>query len=531
MDEFEAGVLIVDEKSRKLEFCNNKFGKMWNIPDQIMKRGDDREMIAHVLKQLVEPSKFLKSIENIHKSNLSLSDELEFIDGRIYSRKSLSVTDFNDSRFRAWIFTDITKEKSFTIDSLTGCFSRKAWDDLHVYDSKALSSSSYCVVVVDLNDFHVVNNDFGHDAGDRVLIRLGEAMRRIFSKIDDRVYRLGGDDFCALVKSDSDISNDIYNKLSNELMVSGVNAAIGVCMSTSEYGILEAYRTADKNMQHSKKREKENRIGLHPGLPLFRRVIKTDEEIRMLADLSVAIEKNEIYIVFQPIFDRFNEIKFIEVFCRWANLEKEISPSIFIPLAESTNLIHRVWDHVLTSAVKTIADWKDAGKIVKPLSLNFSAVQVEYYKNTGFSYPDQIRNVCDEYGISPSNLKIELTETSLLQHLNEAQLLFNQLNDLGVSLCIDDYGTGYSSLSIIQALPIKCLKLDGSFVKGIPFNSENTAIAKGTILMANELGLEVCAECVEDIDQINILAEYGCQYFQGYFKCPPISSDEMTKIL
>ncbi len=113
----------------------------------------------------------------------------------------------------------------------------------------------------------------------------------------------------------------------------------------------------------------------------------------------------------------------------------------------------------------------------------------------------------------------------------KAKELFEELTNIGVDLCIDDFGTGFSSLSIMQALPIKCIKIDGSFINGIPINMSNTAITKGTISMANELGLEVCAECVESAEQISFLQSYGCHYFQGYFKAKPLPAAEIAKII
>ena len=530
-DQLPYGILIVDDQTRKVAYCNKKFASMWNIPVDIVKRGDDREMIDHVVMQLREPYQFIKSIEIVHNTNQSLSDELEFLDGRIFSRKSISMNPSCDSRYRAWIFTDITGQSQSNVDGLTNCLNRFAWDQFLEAESNYLAGNNYCFVVVDINDFNLINRDLGHEAGDRVLSRLGNTLRQLFCGDNDRVFRIGGDRFCAVILADSDISNNVSIQLTKELITAGLNVSLGICMSSPECGFLESYGLAEKQMLFSKNRTKKMRSIYHPALPLFTRLVKTDQEISMLSDLSVAVTKGELHLVYQPIYDQFNEIKWIEAFCRWRHGGIDIPPSTFIPLSETCDLIHRIWDFVLCSTIKDIAEWQNLGKKFSSVSLNFSAVQVEYYKNTGYSYAKQIKSVCDQYGVSPSCLKIELTETSLLNDLSIAKELFDELTELGLALCIDDYGTGFSSLAILQALPIKFLKIDGIFISDVPLNSENTAIAKGTISMANELGLEVCAECVQNDSQISFLSNLGCKYFQGFFKCPPIAFSEIATLL
>jgi len=530
-DQLPYGILIVDDQTRKVAYCNKKFSNMWNIPDDIVIRGDDREMIDHVVMQLRNPYQFLQTIEFLHNTNQSLSDELEFLDGRIFSRKSIPVNPSSDSRYRAWIFTDITGQSHSNIDRLTKSLNRCAWDQFLEADSHYLAGNNYCFAMVDINDFATINRDLGHEAGDRLLARLGNTLRLLFCGDNDRVFRIGGDRFCAVIITDSDISGKVCNQLSKELITAGLNAALGVCMSSSEYGLLESISTAERRMLYSKNRIKEMRSAYHPAIPLFTRVAKKDNEISMLSDLSVAITKGELHLVYQPIYNQLNEIKWIEAFCRWRHGDVDIPPSTFIPLSETSDLIHRIWDFVLCSTVKDIAEWQNLGKKFSSVSLNFSAVQVEYYKNTGYSYAKQIKSVCDQYGVSPSCLKIELTETSLLNDLSIAKELFDELAELGLALCIDDYGTGFSSLAILQALPIKFLKIDGIFISDVPLNSENTAIARGTISMANELGLEVCAECVQNDSQISFLSNLGCKYFQGFFKCPPTTASEIASLL
>lgn len=534
MDELLDGILIVNDLTRKVTYCNNKFIRMWNIPLEIVKTGNDHALLNNVVMQLKEPEKFLNIIEALHGTDAPWKDEIHFKDGQIFARKSIALKDGQGHQFRAWIFRDVTKQKDIKLDSLTGCLNRREWDSLLKRDDFFSYNKSFSVVaVIDLNDFKVINDDFGHEAGDRILKRLGETLHRMIRSDQDKIFRTGGDEFCMILESNSDIdlTEPISHRLSNELIAAGINAAIGVCMSSPRDKLIDVFKKADARMLAAKKSEQEKTRFIHPTLPSSIRKTKTDTEIEMLANLAVAIKKNELSLIYQPIYDQEYKIAWVEALCRWKHDGVEISPAVFIPLSETSDLIHRIWDWGLEQAVKSIRTWQNEGLQAAPISLNFSAVQVEYHKNSGFSYANQIQEICEKHHICPSQIKIELTETSLLNDLLKAKELFDELTALGVDLCIDDFGTGFSSLSIIQALPIKYIKIDGSFIKGVPTNSANTAITKGAIAMANELGLEVCAECVESADQIEFLNTHGCQYVQGFFKSEPVSAAAIGSML
>ena len=534
MDELLDGILIVSDQTRKVTYCNKKFISMWKIPLEIVKTGDDHALLDNVVMKLKKPEQFLKTIEALHGTDEPWQDEIHFKDGQIFARKSIAIRGTESNQSRVWIFRDVTKQRNVNLDSLTGCLNRREWDLVLENDKLFAQEKPYSfVAVVDLNDFKVINDDFGHEAGDRILKRLGETLHRMIRSDQDKIFRTGGDEFCLILESngDIDLTDIIAHRLSNELIAAGINAAIGVCMSNPRDTLIETFKKADARMLAAKKSEKETTRFTHPTLPASARKTKTDAEIEMLANLAVAIKKNELSLVYQPIYDQKGTIAWVEALCRWTHDGVEISPAVFIPLSETSDLIHRIWDWGLEQAVKSIQQWQREGLQAVPISLNFSAIQVEYYKNTGFSYANQIQTICKNHNISPSQLKIELTETSLLNDLSKAKELFDELTRLGVSLCIDDFGTGFSSLSIMQALPIKYIKIDGSFIKGVPTDAANTAITKGTISMANELGLKVCAECVESASQIEFLHTQGCQYVQGFFKSKPLAEAAIGKLL
>ncbi len=528
MDQLLDGILLVDNSLRKVVYCNHKFSTMWKIPLHILENGDDFELIEYVVSQLSNPSEFRDSIAKMYETNDVLQDQIHFIDSRVFSRKSFPIRCASGPNLRVWLFSEISQHN---LDPITGCLNREAWDQYLLSQSDRAQDCFLCVIVADINDFKTINNDCGSQEADRLLFRISESLNRLVRSEADKLFRTGGDEFCLIIHASHDICDDITVQLRQELLASGINAAFGVCMTSSRVALLDAFKNALRYMMHSKKQHKQSAISLHPHFPLASAKTKTDADIALHADLSVAVSKGELSLAYQPIFNQLDHIEWLEVLCRWEHNGQQVPPSVFIPLAESSDLIHRIWDHVLTTAVSSISQWQNAGLEIKPLSLNFSAVQVEYYINTGFSYSSQISQLCQEYGVSPEYLKIELTETSLLTDLAQAKELFSELADLGVDLCIDDFGTGYSSLAVLQSLPIKYLKIDGAFIDAIPANRENTAIVKGAILMARELGLKVVAECVQGNSQIDFLASHGCHYFQGFFKSAPLPFADASEAL
>ena len=350
------GILIVNDVSRRVTYFNEKFIRMWGIPEDLAKKADDYALLNHVVQQVLDPDQFLNTIESLHGTNQSWKDEVQFKDGRYFARKSIVVQGEDEDRSRVWIFTDITSQKNIYIDSLTGCLNRKAWDSIESDDDvMGFLMNRYCIAVVDLNDFKIINDDFGHEAGDRVLKRLGLALHRLIRNNQDRVYRTGGDEFCLLFECNEDISSGISARLSNELIAAGINAAIGVCMSSKDESVLDAFRRADELMLSAKKSQKELHANhIHPSQLVSVRKTKTDQEIKLLSDLAVAIKKHELSLFYQPIYDQFGHVKWFEVLCRWAHDEQQVSPELFIPLAESSGLIHSIWDWSLEEAIKTI---------------------------------------------------------------------------------------------------------------------------------------------------------------------------------
>lgn len=258
-----------------------------------------------------------------------------------------------------------------------------------------------------------------------------------------------------------------------------------------------------------------------------------ENDIELIADLDVAIEKREFSLNYQPIFNNLQQVEWCEVLLRWIRKRdgKHISPKKFIPLAENKNKVNELWTWSWETALKQLRDWRNKSDISPQLAFNFSPSQVDFSKNSRYSYSDQIKNWCDVYELSTSSFWVELTETSLLKDYDWATKLFEELKTIGVKLCIDDFGTGFSSLSMLKSLPVNTVKIDGSFIAGLPDSAPNRAIVKATIALALELGIKVVAECVESEREFEYLKSLGCNYFQGYYLAKPMPSEDLEKLV
>ena len=530
LDNITDAILITSEEEG-IVYSNKMYIDLHKITSDTEARRIPTEWITKGLDQIIKP-------ENIKESTLSLlrnakdeEIEIEFKDGRVFNRKSIAIHD-KQHFFRIWIHTELSKKFLGDRDSLTHCLNRTCWDAF--IENNILRSEGnklFCIAVIDINDFKIINDEFGHEAGDKILKRLGELLLEL-SRDDDMPFRIGGDEFCLVIPTDNDISNNVFNRIESALIASGIDASIGICMTSDEKNILEAFREADEKMLSLKRKaKKKSNLLTSINLITHTRLTKTDEEIAMSADLDIALERGEIHQLYQPIVDVKGRLTSVEVLMRWEKNGKFINPSKFIPLAETNEQIHNLWDWSIENSIKQLSIWKKSGYVTPNIRLNFSSTQVEYSKNSGHSYKDQIMRLCKKYDISSRLLRLELTETTLLKDLIKAKELFEELASIGVRLSIDDYGTGFSSLAMIKVLPVTSIKIDGSFISNLPESESDIAIVTGTIALTQALGIHAVAECVETESQLNCLKKIGCERFQGYYFHKPISSDKLDKLL
>lgn len=383
------------------------------------------------------------------------------------------------------------------------------------------------VLFVDLDRFKLVNDTLGHTAGDQLLI---EAAKRIKKQLrpDDTIGRIGGDDFLVLVEDIHDVRNAIHvcerilQGLEDPITINGQpvhsNASIGVAFGTNdvERGE-ELIRRADIAMY----RAKENGRGR---FEVFEDDMhsRTSMLLKLENDLRKAVREKEFVLHYQPVIDLVErKVAGFEALVRWARSGSElVSPGVFIPLAEETGLISDIGRQVLYEACRQNREWMDLSGKPCVMNVNMSAHQLQRD-----DVVSMVRDILNDLKLPTSSLHLELTEGVFVDYGKGDLEVLDELAAMGVGLAIDDFGTGYSSFSYLSKLPVQTLKLDRSFIMGLPHNSDHVAIATAILAMAKAMGLDVVAEGVEELQQLKFLMQHGCLMAQGYYFSRPVAAE------
>jgi diguanylate cyclase (GGDEF)-like protein len=415
-------------------------------------------------------------------------------------------------------------------DALTGLPNRSLFTDhLRVALRRAHQNEKYlfCVLFLDLDRFKNINDSLGHPCGDELLILVARRLEACIRQTD-MVARFGGDEFAILLDSMQDASDALrvaekvqqtisapFRLASHEAITT---ASIGVALSTSGYTEAEdIIRDADTAMYRAKDNGKAR-------YEIFDTAMHTRAVtlLRLESDLRRALEKDELCVYYQPIVSLANrELHGFEALARWQHPERGvIAPDDFIPLAEETGLILPIGLRVLRDACHQLRKWQQHSLANRDLimSVNLSGKQL--------MQPDlieRIEEVLHESQINPWHLKLEITETVVMENPELAAVTLAKLRGLGVRLSIDDFGTGYSSLSYLNRFPVDTLKIDRSFVTSMNEADENLQIVKTIITLAGNLGMQVVAEGVETEEQLDQLRSLKCQYGQGFYFSKPLA--------
>jgi len=419
-------------------------------------------------------------------------------------------------------------------DPLTGLPNRVLLLDRlkHALEGSKRRGTSVAVLFLDLDRFKVVNDSLGHEFGDRLLVA---ASRRMVSVLrpDDTATRFGGDEFvivCDDVPSDED-ALDIANRLASALVapfdLAGhqvyVTVSVGVARSTpSTVDAGSLIRDADSAMYRAKD-------GGRARAEMFDTRMRTEavERLETENDLRRALERRELRLFYQPAVNLETGVTTgVEALVRWAHPEKGlVPPSLFIPLAEETGLIKRVTEWVAEQACSDLAEWKAAGRVGDDfkVAINLSAVEL-----ADVSAVDAIVGAIGRHpALLPSQIAVEITETALLRDLDSALGVLNRLRRFGVSVALDDFGTGYSSLSYLRRLPVDTLKVDRSFIARLDEDDRDRSLVAAMVGLAHALGLQVIAEGVETLGQVDALRALGCDTAQGWHFSTPKPASEL----
>jgi diguanylate cyclase (GGDEF)-like protein/PAS domain S-box-containing protein len=390
------------------------------------------------------------------------------------------------------------------------------------------------VLFVDIDRFKLVNDSLSHTVGDQLLVAVGTRLREML-RPGDTVARLGGDEFALLLDGvatapDAALAaKRVQTAFAQPFSVGGdeltVTASMGISLASSKTCAGELLRNADIAMYDAKRRG-TGRYSVFDD-SMHQRVVN---RVTREHELRRAIERSLIVLDYQPIVDlRTGEICQLEALARWPDGWKPpLAPAEFVAIAEESGLIKELGMSVLSTAVETLASWRAAG-LVGPdvgMSVNISRCQLD-----DPALPDEILATISRVELPAELLRLEITESTLMQEPERMQRIVSEVCAKGVGLHLDDFGTGYSSLAALLQFPVSALKIDRRFVSsGLPTGSANEAIVRSTIALAHGLGLQVIAEGIENPLDLRRLRAFGCEYGQGFLFSTPVRAEQVERI-
>ena len=441
------------------------------------------------------------------------------------------------------MFTDISAEKFAAerihrlahFDATTELPNRVLLQDrlLHAINRAARANGRLALLFLDLDGFKLINDTYGHSAGDEVLRLVG---KRLLSRLRkaDIVARIGGDEF-AVVLSDIDQDSDVQITCDQLLQVinepyqlggnqSFVTTSVGIAMFPDDgRDVPTLLKQADAAMYQAKERGK-NRYAFYE--PEMNR--RAEARLALSRKLRGALERNQFSLCYQPQFDlSTGRLVGVEALLRWQDDDGEqVPPALFIPVAEECGLIMALGAWVLNEACHQAQQWCEQGLAFGRLSVNVSGRQ---FQDEGLA--DTVAAALAASGLPSQRLELEITESWVMEGPYRAETQMLRLNEMGVTLVIDDFGLANSSMAYLKRFPVQKLKIDNSFIRDIPTDTDDSAIVSAIIAMGHSLGLRVLAEGVETAEQSAFLRSTGCDEVQGYLFGRPVRHDEMNVLL
>ena len=429
-------------------------------------------------------------------------------------------------------------------DSLTGIPNRQAFLETlerELHRSK-VGNKKFAVLFMDLDAFKRINDTLGHNVGDHLLKTVSERLRETIRPSDlvsrgdqaTNLARLGGDEFTILipdlerVENALNVAHRVKEAMRRPFLIEGheifVTASIGISLFPEDGDDCDSLlKYADTAMYHAKNCGKNNAKLYSSSLTM-----QIMSHVKLEVGLRKAIKNDELYLLYQPQIDvRSTEIVGVEALVRWRHPERGIiSPNEFIPLAEETGLIVPIGEWVLRTACRQATLWQRQTQRLVRMAVNLSAKQ---FKDENLM--QIVISALHDTGLDPKLLELELTEGTLMDDARATMATLEQLRAIGVYLSIDDFGTGYSSMNYLKRFDVRALKIDKSFICGLPQDSENAAITRAIIAMAHGLKMAVVAEGVETDEQLVLLEQLGCDMVQGFYLGHPSPHESIALML
>ncbi len=414
-------------------------------------------------------------------------------------------------------------------DALTGLPNR-TYMYKHMKDWQAENIEKYNVLYLDLDNFKNINDKFGHTVGDALLVEVAHRLKSFFNE-NDMLIRQGGDEFIVLRESQKEDSVDkcltaLIEQVSKVYYIEGKEFRIGLSVGLSQYptdasSIEKLLSLADTAMYEAKKRK--NSFCTFSEDMRHESIIKSDIE----HELRGAIENSELWMVYQPQINADGTLYGLEALVRWNNKKLGfVGPDKFISIAESTGLIREIGEFVILTSLREIQKVKSDLNLEFSLSVNISIVQL--------MEDDFLVNILKQIEAEKFNknrLTLEITESLSIEDIDAVLPVLHAIREEGVKISLDDFGTGYSSLSVLKNLPINELKIDKSFVDEVLYDKSEKALIQSIINIGKSFGMKTLAEGVESLSQVELLREFNCDIFQGYYFSKPLNKDDLVEYL
>ncbi|MGB5447165.1 MAG: EAL domain-containing protein [Psychromonas sp.] len=402
-----------------------------------------------------------------------------------------------------------------------------------------LQGGAQAVLFVDLDDFKLVNDTLGHSTGDELLCQVAERLKNAMLGADI-IARQGGDEFIVLLakygkqldmvefeKNASQVAQIILSELQKPFQIHSqdtyVSASVGISLLPNDSpDAAQLIQYADNAMHRAKELGGNNYQYFSQELS-----DRQQSKMKLATMLNKAIEKQEFRLHYQPLIDMSDgRMVGVEALIRWEREKGHfISPADFLPVAEDTGLILPIGELVIREACRQLYEWTNKG-ILLPIAINLSARQMWHGDIAG-----QILNIINEMKVPKHLLEVEVTESAMIVDPDRMEKTLQHFQDNGIKISLDDFGTGYSSLNRLKHLPFSKLKIDKSFVDGVPFDEDDLAIVTATVQMASSLKMSSLAEGIETIDQYRFLRNLGCHYGQGYYFSKPVPATEIEQLV
>ena len=543
--ESTADGIVVMSLDQQIVTANQKFIEMWGVSEEIMESKDGNLLIKLVTEQAKNSEDFRRQLrETYADEHGTFTELLELKDGRVFERYSQPQYLEGTPVGRVACFRDITERtraeerlRHYALhDTLTDLPNRVSFMDhlrLAVERTADNAHARFAVLFLDLDRFKVINDSLGHAVGDKLLIAIAERLNACV-RPGDVVARLGGDEFTILLNRSGDttevarVAERLQTRISEPFKIDNyevfTTASIGIVNSSNVIRNAEDFlRDADAAMYRAKESGKAR-------YEIFDREmhVRNMNLLQVETDLRHAVERKQFEVLYQPIVNlETGAIREFEALIRWRHpVHGLVNPNEFINVAEETGLIIPIGKWIIEESCRQVVRWQS--KVADPLSVsvNLSAKQLMHPNLTS-----QVKDVLLETGLTPSQLKLEVTETNVMEHAERALSVLTSLNELGISLSTDDFGTGYSSLSYLQRFPFDRLKIDRSFIDKMDGNDKGTAIVKTILMLGENLGIEVVAEGIETQEQLDMLRALGCRLGQGYLFSRPVAAKAVEKLL